>query len=129
MDRCTYAPIWLGIPVRRAPLSVAPPSGVAVALRFFQSTEDEQKNEHGHPFRLPTSRAQCAIRVTGALRNYKAASEIAGSKMPLYGGGGRPGERGDGAKSKMLHFVTVNGQYQPVVRARPGEILKPVSRL
>lgn len=39
--------------------------------------------------------------------------------MPLYGKGGG----GDGSKSDMLHFVTVNGQYQPVVRAQPGEAL------
>eukprot|EP00752_Nemacystus_decipiens_P013464 g11926.t1 len=68
---------------------------------------------------------------SGALRNYKAASQIAGSKMPLYGSGGGGSRRGveggdGGSKSEMpmLHFVTVNGQYQPVVRAQPGEALR-----
>lgn len=66
----------------------------------------------------------------GSLRNYKSASEISGSKMPLYGstrgdeGGGGGGEKGEGGKSDMLHFVTVNGQYQPVIRAHPGEAFR-----
>lgn len=44
--------------------------------------------------------------------------------MPLYGSGQRGGGGGDGAKSEMLHFATVNGQYQPVIRAQPGEALR-----
>lgn len=45
--------------------------------------------------------------------------------MPLYGRGRRGvGSGGDRSKSEMLHFVTVNGQYQPVVRAQPGEALR-----
>lgn len=58
--------------------------------------------------------------------------------MPLYGntgrgeggegyGGGDGEENGgekEGSKSDMLHFVTVNGQYQPVIRAHPGEAFR-----
>eukprot|EP00903_Cladosiphon_okamuranus_P017466 g16088.t1 len=57
---------------------------------------------------------------SGALRNYKAASEISGSKMPLYG----KAEGGNASESDLLHFITVNGQYQPVIRAQPGEALR-----
>ncbi|CAN0196867.1 unnamed protein product, partial [Scytosiphon promiscuus] len=69
---------------------------------------------------------------SGALRNYNAASKIAGSNMPLYadessGRSAKKGEDTDEAEEgepEMLHFVTVNGQYQPVVAARPGEALR-----
>lgn len=46
--------------------------------------------------------------------------------MPLYGSGRRgvEGADEDGSKSEMLHFVTVNGQYQPVILAQPGEALR-----
>ncbi|CAN0524552.1 unnamed protein product, partial [Ectocarpus sp. 12 AP-2014] len=75
---------------------------------------------------------------SGTLRNYKAASEIAGSNMPLYGGRGGGGgssraeskdEKGETAEeeageSEVLHFATVNGQYQPIVQAQPGEAFR-----
>ncbi|CAN0345557.1 unnamed protein product, partial [Hapterophycus canaliculatus] len=72
---------------------------------------------------------------SGSLRNYKAASKIAGSNMPLYGDDrdGREEEKEGGAdeteeagegEAEMLHFVTVNGQYQPVLGARPGEAFR-----
>ncbi|CAB1097314.1 unnamed protein product [Ectocarpus sp. CCAP 1310/34] len=72
---------------------------------------------------------------SGTLRNYKAASEIAGSNMPLYGGGGGSSraeskdEKGETAQdeegeSEVLHFATVNGQYQPIVQAQPGEAFR-----
>ncbi|CAM9340847.1 unnamed protein product, partial [Pylaiella littoralis] len=70
---------------------------------------------------------------SGSLRNYKSASKISGSRMPLYGstrggdGGADGAENGgqiEGDKSEMLHFVTVNGQYQPVIRAHPGEAFR-----
>ncbi|CAM9933337.1 unnamed protein product, partial [Ectocarpus fasciculatus] len=69
---------------------------------------------------------------SGSLRNYKAASEIAGSNMPLYGGGSgssraeskeRPAEE-EGGEDEVLHFATVNGQYQPIVQAQPGEAFR-----
>ncbi|CAN0513144.1 unnamed protein product [Ectocarpus sp. 12 AP-2014] len=75
---------------------------------------------------------------SGTLRNYKAASEIAGSNMPLYGGRGGGGgssraeskdEKGEtadegGGESEVMHFATVNGQYQPIVQAQPGEAFR-----
>lgn len=86
------------------------------------SKASESEYTRPSPLAGPPARTR-HIMHTGTIRNYKAASEIAGSKMPLYGNSG-PGEMGDGAKSDMLHFVTVNGQYQPVIRAQPGEALR-----
>lgn len=50
--------------------------------------------------------------VSGSLRNYKSASEIAGSEMPLYGDKAeQSGEGGteEDKKGTLLHFVTVRG--------------------
>lgn len=49
--------------------------------------------------------------------------------MPLFGEDDVNGEEGgarktEEAKAEMLHFVTVNGQYQPVLGAQPGEALR-----
>lgn len=129
-DGQVCVPLRHGLNVERGPLTLtaAPQTGVAALLRVETCAWAvinhlrRAKNDNAAPSPLADLPRARVIRA-GTLKNYKAASEIAGSRMPLYSGG--PAERGgDGGEGELLHFVTVNGHYQPVLRARPGEALR-----